>query len=139
MERMTIGGLARAAGVHVETIRYYQRCGLLEVPRRAPGSVRRYDEDTVRRLRFIRRAQALGFTLKEIAELLRLERTPDCGRAQRLAAAKLADVEAKLGDLARMRDALRALVRACAAGRDPRSCPIVKSLAATRSPAGPAA
>lgn len=129
MQDLTIGALAKSAGVGVETVRYYQRRGLLEAPRRPAGSVRRYGEDTARRLRFIRRAQVLGFTLEEIGELLRLERTPDCGRAQRLAAEKLASVEAKLADLGRMRRRLRALVAACAVGRDPRSCPIVSSLA----------
>ena len=128
METMTIGRLAKATEVHVETIRYYQRRGLLEEPRRPAGGVRRYGEATLRRLRFIRRAQVLGFSLEEISELLRLERTPDCGRARRLASAKLETVEAKLADLGRMRATLVALVKACAAGRDPRSCPIVDSL-----------
>lgn len=129
MANFTIGAVAKACGVHVETVRYYQRRGLLDEPRRPSGGVRRYGEMTIRRLRFIRRAQALGFTLDEIAELLRLERTPDCGRARKLASARLADVAAKLADLERMRAALAALVKACAAGRDPRSCPIVESLA----------
>lgn len=128
MENLTIGALAKACAVGIETVRYYQRRGLLETPRRPPGSVRRYGEETARRLRFIRRAQALGFTLGEIAELLRLERMSDCGGARRLASARLADVEAKLADLERMRSALRRLVRACAAGRDPRGCPIIGSL-----------
>jgi MerR family mercuric resistance operon transcriptional regulator len=128
MDAMTIGRLATAAGVHVETIRYYQRRGLLEAPRRPSGGVGRYGETALARLRFIRRAQALGFTLAEIGELLRLERTPDCGRARRLASAKLADVEGKLADLERMRATLATLVRACAAGRDPRTCPIVEAL-----------
>ena len=130
MRDLTIGAVAKSCGVNVETVRYYQRRGLLEAPRRPAGGVRRYGEDAVRRLRFIRRAQALGFTLGQIAELLRLERTPDCERARKLAAAKLADVELRLADLERMRQTLAVLVRACAAGRDPRSCPIVESLAA---------
>jgi MerR family mercuric resistance operon transcriptional regulator len=134
MRDLTIGALAKSTGVGVETVRYYQRRGLLESPRRPAGSVRRYGEATVRRLRFIRRAQALGFTLEEIGELLRLERTPDCGRARRLAAEKLAGVEQKLADLGRMRTRLRALVAACDAGRDPRSCPIVSSLAECEAP-----
>ena len=128
MRDLMIGAVAKSCGVNVETVRYYQRRGLLEAPRRPAGGVRRYGEDVVRRLRFIRRAQALGFTLGQIAELLRLERTPDCDRARKLAAAKLADVELRLADLGRMRQSLAALVRACAAGRDPRSCPIVESL-----------
>jgi MerR family mercuric resistance operon transcriptional regulator len=110
MANFTIGAVAKACGVHLETVRYYQRRGLLDEPRRPSGGVRRYGEMTIRRLRFIRRAQALGFTLDEIAELLRLERTPDCGRARKLASARLADVEAKLADLERMRAALAALV-----------------------------
>ena len=135
MAELTIGALAKACAVHVETVRYYQRRGLLDEPRRPPGGVRRYGQAAVARLRFVRRAQALGFTLDEIAELLRLERTPDCGRARKLASARLADVEAKLADLGRMRAALVAQIRACDAGRDPRSCPIVQSLAeAAREP-----
>lgn len=129
MADFTIGAVAKACGVHVETVRYHQRRGLLDEPRRPSGGVRRYGEMTIRRLRFIRRAQALGFTLDEIAEQLRLERTPDCGRARKLASARLADVAAKLADLERMRAALAALLKACAAGRNPRSCPIVESLA----------
>lgn len=129
MPGLTIGAMASRCGVNVETVRYYQRLGLLDTPRRPARAVRRYGEDAVRRLRFIRRAQALGFTLAQVAELLRLERVPDCARARRLAAARLADVEARLADLERMRRSLGALVRACAAGRDPRSCPIVESLA----------
>lgn len=129
MAELTIGGVAKACGVNVETVRYYQRLGLLEAPRRPAGSVRRYGEATVRRLRFIRRAQALGFALGEVAELLRLERTPDCARARTLASGKLADVEAKIADLERMRARLAQMVRTCAAGGDPRSCPIVDSLA----------
>ncbi len=128
MRELTIGTVAKACSVNVETVRYYQRRGLIEAPRRPSGGVRRYGEDTVRRLRFIRRAQALGFTLAQIAELLRLERTPDCNRARKLAAAKLADVKHKLADLERVRRSLAALVTACAAERDPRSCPIVESL-----------
>lgn len=130
MRDLTIGAVAKSCGVNVETVRYYQRRGLLEAPRRPAGGVRRYGEDAVRRLLFIRRAQALGFTLGQVAELLRLERTPDCGLARKLAAAKLADVELRLADLERLRQTLAALIRACAAGRDPRSCPIVESLAA---------
>ncbi|MGH8676123.1 MAG: Hg(II)-responsive transcriptional regulator [Burkholderiales bacterium] len=128
MQGMTIGALANACGVGVETVRYYQRRGLLDEPRRPAGSVRRYGEATVRRLRFIKRSQQLGFTLDEIEKLLRLENTPDCARASKLASARLAEVEAKIADLERVRGSLRGLVKACAAGRDPRSCPIVDAL-----------
>lgn len=125
---MTIAELAKQGGVGVETVRYYQRRTLLDMPRRPPGGFRRYGAGHVQRLRFIRRAQATGFSLDDVAQLLRLERTPDCGQAQRLASGKLAEVEAKLADLERMRESLRTMIEACARGRDPRSCPIVDTL-----------
>ena len=126
---MTIAGVAKEGGVGVETVRYYQRRGLLETPRRPPGGIRRYDNGHVRRLRFIRRAREIGFSLDDIAQLLRLERTPDCGQARRLASGKLAKVEAKLADLERMRESLQTMIGACARGRDPECCPIVDTLA----------
>lgn len=132
MNGMTIGKLAQAAGVHVETIRYYQRRGLLDAPRRPAGGVRRYGHEAVARLRFIRRAQDIGFTLKEVRELLRLERTPNCRDARSLAAAKLAAVRARIADLERMSSALRRLVAQCDAG-GARNCPIIDSLAAPDS------
>jgi MerR family transcriptional regulator, mercuric resistance operon regulatory protein len=128
MPQMTIGRLARAAGAHVETIRYYQRRGLLESPRRPPGGVRRYGDAALARLRFIKRAQAIGFTLEEIRELLRLERAPGCREARTLAAVKLAAVRARIADLEGMRSALERLVAQCDSGRA-RSCPIIDSLA----------
>src|SRR5690349_13479119 len=91
---LTIARLAAAAGVGVETVRYYQRRGLLPVPA-SLGEVRRYDESDVRRLRFIRRAQAAGFTLEEIGELLALDRTGDRARVRHLAGARLAALDAK--------------------------------------------
>jgi MerR family mercuric resistance operon transcriptional regulator len=124
---MTIGKLAQASGVHVETIRYYQRRGLLPEPPRPAGSVRRYGTDTVARLGFIRRAQELGFTLEEVKALLKLGVTPNCRDARSLAAKKLSLVEARLADLDRMRKALRALVRQCDQG-GARRCPIIESL-----------
>ncbi len=129
MSSMTIGTLARAAGVHVETIRYYQRRGLVEQPRRPAGGVRRYGDEATARLRFIKRAQEIGFTLEEVRELLRLERTPGCRDARTLAAAKLAAVQARIADLERVRATLRRLVSQCDAG-GARSCPIIDSLAA---------
>jgi MerR family transcriptional regulator, mercuric resistance operon regulatory protein len=127
MPQLTIGKLAQASGVHVETIRYYQRRGLLPEPPRPAGSVRRYGADTVARLGFIRRAQELGFTLEEVKALLRLGETPNCRDARSLAAKKLSLVEARLADLDRMRKALRALVRQCDRG-GARRCPIIESL-----------
>lgn len=132
---MTIGQVARAAGVHVETVRYYQQLGLLPLPPRPRGSVRRYPRDVVARLAFIRRAQDAGFTLKEIAELLRLAQAPSCRGARQMAAEKLAQVEARMADLARMRTALRGLVRQCDAGRS-RSCPIIEAFAAPHGASG---
>ena len=127
MKGMTIGVLAKASGVHVETIRFYQRRGLLAEPRRPAGGVRRYGEEAAARLRFIKRAQDIGFTLREVAELLRLER--GCRDAHGLATAKLAAVERRLADLSRVRSTLRELIARCEEGRA-RSCPIIDSLAA---------
>jgi Hg(II)-responsive transcriptional regulator len=123
---MTIGQLARAAGIHVETVRYYQGLGLLPVPPRPLRSVRHYPEDAVARLSFIRRAQEAGFTLKEVAELLRLSEAPNCRGARRMAVHKLEQVEARMAELARVRAALRELVQRCDAGRV-RACPIIES------------
>jgi MerR family mercuric resistance operon transcriptional regulator len=125
---LTIGALAQAAGVHLETIRYYQRLGLVPQPARPAGSVRRYDARAVARLRFIRRAQQLGFSLDEVGQLLALEDGGQCAVTRRLAEARLAEVEAKLAALARMRRQLRQLVAECAgATRAPR-CPIIDTL-----------
>lgn len=132
MASMTIGRLASAAGVHVETIRYYQQLGLLELPPRPAGSVRRYEKDAVERLAFIRRAQEAGFTLKEVAELLRLAQRPNCRGARDIAAGKLSQVEQRIDDLERIRAALRALVRQCDAGA-PQSCAIIESFAGRRA------
>ena len=127
MPEMTIGKLAQASGVHIETIRYYQRRGLLPEPARPAGSVRRYGTGTVARLGFIRRAQELGFTLEEVKALLRLGETPNCRDARSLAAKKLSLVESRLAGLARMRTALRSLIVQCDRG-GARCCPIIESL-----------
>jgi len=124
IERDTIGGLARAAGVGVETVRYYQRRGLLPEPARPPGEIRRYGEADVKRLRFIRSAQAAGFTLSEIGELLALDAADDRARARALAQARVAALDAKIAELGRARDALAALATACA-GRRGGACPIL--------------
>ena len=127
---MTIGMLAKAVGVGVETIRYYQRLGLMPTPTRRYGSVRRYSFASVERLRFIKRAQQLGFTLEEVAHLLRLEDGTNCNEARELAAHKLVAVEQKLADLHAMRDVLAALIAACNSKRGAKqSCPLIESLA----------
>jgi len=120
----TIGGLAKAAGVGVETVRYYQRRGLLPEPARPPGEIRRYSEDDARRLRFIRRAQAAGFTLDQIGELLALDRTDDRARVRELATGRLAALDARIAELEQSRAALERLRGVCASGRKG-PCPIL--------------
>ena len=131
----TIGGLAQAAGVGVETVRYYQRRGLLPEPARPPGEVRRYGEEDVRRLRFIRSAQAAGFTLSEIGELIALDASDDRARASELAQARVAAIDEKIAELRGARDALAELASACASKRGG-PCPILKAF--DRSARGPA-
>jgi MerR family transcriptional regulator, mercuric resistance operon regulatory protein len=122
---MTIARLGAAAGVGVETVRYYQRRGLLAVPASA-GGVRRYGAEDLRRLRFVRRAQAAGFTLEEIAELIALDRTEDRARVRNLAAARLAALDAKIAELEAARTALERLRSQCVSGRKG-PCPILDS------------
>jgi MerR family mercuric resistance operon transcriptional regulator len=135
-EGMTIGAAAQAAGVHVETLRYYQRLGLVAEPARPGNGFRRYGEDTVARLRFIRRSQELGFSLEETRNLLRLADGGSCEATRRLAEAKLAAIEARLRDLQRMRRALAQLVSACAGARQAPPCPIIAALASGAVGAG---
>lgn len=123
--------MARAAGVSVETVRYYQRRGLLPRPERPQHAYRRYDEDALARLRFIRRAQELGFTLREAKELLRLRAAgPKRASAARAAAvAKAKDIDEKVRDLLSMRAALTTLVEACTcADGGAVRCPILEAL-----------
>lgn len=129
MERLRIGRLAQESGVHVETIRYYQRTGLLREPEKPRSGFRLYPAETVRQVRFIKRAQALGFTLKEIRHLLALEESRACAATQAMAVQKLAVLEEKLAGMLRLRKALVRLVRACAASSDDASCPIIHRLA----------
>ena len=128
-KEMTIAGLAQAGGVGVETVRYYQRRGLLETPQRSGGpgrGIRRYGATDVQRLHFIRHAQAAGFTLEEIAELLRLDSTSDRARARELAKGRITALDAKIEELQTARQALTKLARDCASGsRGP--CPIIKA------------
>ena len=124
----TIGGLANAAGVNVETIRFYQRKGLMPEPKRLYGSIRRYGASALARLRFIRSAQRLGFSLDEVGELLRLEDGTHCDEARTLAEHKLIDVRAKLSDLQRIESVLAAMVDRCAASRGEVACPMIASL-----------
>lgn len=136
MERLTIGGVAARAGVHPETIRYYQRLGLVEEPARAPGSVRRYGDKTIARLRFIKRAQQLGFTLEEVKRLLLLEDGQNCAATRALAREKLRLIEERIADLDRMRGLLVGLVAECDRGGRPRRCPIIRTLSEGASALG---
>ena len=120
---LTIGRLAQAGGVGVETIRFYQRKGLLDVPAQA-GGVRRYGSGDVNRLRFIRHAQAAGFTLEQIRELLELDAGADRARARALATERVAALDTQIERLREARAALRKLARECAAS-DSGPCPIL--------------
>jgi MerR family mercuric resistance operon transcriptional regulator len=123
-----IGRLAEESCVHVETIRYYQRLGLMPTPRRDYGTVRRYGEDAVSRLLFIKRAQALGFSLDEVKLLLELSVGEHCAETRTLAAQKKRLVDRKIADLRAIQAALDKLVRACGSGKKGRGCPIIESL-----------
>jgi MerR family mercuric resistance operon transcriptional regulator len=125
-----IGQLSKTSGVHLETIRYYQRLGLMPTPARSHGSVRRYGEDAVSRLRFIKRAQSLGFSLDEVKLLLDLSVGEHCAETRTLAQEKKKIVEKKMTDLGAIHSALEQLVRACGRGRTGRGCPIIESLSA---------
>jgi Cu(I)-responsive transcriptional regulator len=127
---MSIGQVARQAGVGVETVRFYERQGLLDEPDRKASGYRQYDEEAVAVLRFIRRAKKLGFTLKEIKGLLALRLDASASRAEvrQQAQAKVADIEAKIADLQRMRDALAKLIRKCHGDGAASGCPILEAL-----------
>lgn len=126
-ESLTIGAFAKAAGVNVETIRYYQRKNLLPMPYRH-GGVRRYGAADVARLRFVKAAQRLGFSLDQIGQLLKLEDGTHCSEAADLAARQLTDVRAKLANLHRIDAALSKLVSECRAHRGKVTCPLIAAL-----------
>ena len=127
-KELTIGRVADLAGVNVETIRYYQRRGLLNEPDKPHMGYRRYPADVVKHIRFIKRAQALGFTLEEIAGLLLLDEASACAETRALAAHKVDLIDRKLADLAAMRKALASLVQQCDAGEPAKGCPIIHVL-----------
>jgi MerR family mercuric resistance operon transcriptional regulator len=122
---LTIGKLAAAAGVGVETVRYYQRRRLLATPQGRDG-YRRYGENHVERLRFIKRAQGIGFSLDEIAELIALNDSRDHEVARTLAGEKLRDIETRIAQLQQMAGALRQLVHQCECGGRDMPCPIIR-------------
>ena len=129
-DRLTRGQLAREAGVKVATVRYYERRGLLQAQGRSGGGYHHYDEEAVHRLRFIRRAQELGFTLAEVDELLslRAEAGSRCEEVRQQAEAKIADMQRKIRDLQRMKRALSQLVEACRREDGTGRCPVVEAM-----------
>jgi MerR family mercuric resistance operon transcriptional regulator len=130
MAELTIGRMADEAGVNVETIRYYQRRGLMPEPDKPINGHRRYAAGAVKRVHFIKRAQLLGFTLEEIGSLLELDEAHACADTRELATHKLEVIETKLADLKAMRKALIALLRQCDTGAAKGTCPIIHALAA---------
>lgn len=125
---MTIGRLAEEAGVGVETIRYYQRRGLLETPGRPLGGRRHYSEETLSTIAFIRRAQYLGFSLEEIRALLGISDGQSCGDGRRHALSKIDELDERIRELTRMRRKLKALVKRCDARKRGAPCPFIQQL-----------
>jgi MerR family transcriptional regulator, mercuric resistance operon regulatory protein len=125
LHSLTVGRLAKAGGVGVETVRFYQRRGLLETPTRDEG-IRRYGSEDVRRLRFVRQAQAAGFTLEQIKELLDLDAGNDRSRVRALANERLVALDARIAELKQARDSLKRLAHECGSG-SPGPCPILTS------------
>jgi len=123
----TIGKLANELGVNIETIRFYERKGLIQQPLRPEQGYRHYPDESLNRIRFIKQAQGLGFTLEEIAHLLSLHDNP-CGQVQELAEKKLVNVKNKITDLLKLEKALNGLLSQCQSNRDNTHCPIIESL-----------
>jgi MerR family mercuric resistance operon transcriptional regulator len=134
LNRLTIGELARLGGVNLETVRYYERKGLLPIPPRTPSGYRAFPEDAVRHIHFIKRAQELGFSLKEIQELLTLRIAPGGTRAdvRERASAKIVDIEEKIRTLRSMKRALERLTATCCSDGAASDCPILESLSSER-------
>lgn len=130
MNGLKVGEVANRAGVNIQTIHYYERRGLLPKPPRTEGNYRAYPEDTVLRIRFIKRAQTLGFTLKEITELLALKAEPDtqCADVRERAQAKVMDIEERMRTLQAMRKALTKLIDECSGTGPVTECPILEAL-----------
>jgi MerR family mercuric resistance operon transcriptional regulator len=129
MDGLTTGDVAKQANVHIETLRYYERRGLLPIPRRSVSNYRLYSADTVRQVRFIKRAQDLGFSLKEILELLSLRAEPktSCEDVRECAEAKIIHIEAKIRSLQAMKRALAKLVTECSGSGSITECPILEA------------
>ncbi len=128
VDSLTIGGLAKAAGVSVETIRFYQRRCLLPEPDRPLGSIRRYNTEDVARIIFVKSAKRMGFSLDEVAGLLKLSDGSQCDEARTLAEHKLTDVQSRIADLRRIELALQELICRCQTSRSEVSCPLISAL-----------
>jgi len=130
MKTMMIGKVAKSAGIGVETVRFYERRGLIESPPRNESGYRQYPVSTIHRLRFIRRAKELGFSLREIKELLELQTDPTstCDDIMKHTEQKLADINRKIDDLIKIRDALNILFEACSRDRTLADCPIINAM-----------
>lgn len=128
---LTIGRLAKAAGVGIPTVRFYERRGLLPRPQRRASGYRSFEPDAIQRIRFIRHAQALGFSLKEVEDLLDLRMDPrrSCADVRQQAMKKIADIDAKVAGLARMRKVLDRLIETCPGDAPTIDCPILEALA----------
>lgn len=130
MEMLTIGQVGNKAGVNIETVRYYERRGLIPKPLRAESGYRQYSDDTVKRIRFVKHAQELGFSLKEISELLslRVDSKTSCGEIRDRAKGKIDDIESKIKSLQKMKKALGKLVHQCSSKGPVKECPILEAL-----------
>ena len=128
LENLTIGTFAKMAGVNIETIRFYQRKSLLPKPDRLYGSIRRYGEADIARVRFVKSAQRMGLSLDEVGQLLKLEDGTNCSEAAEIAARRLADIRARLADLLRVEAALSKLICECQAHHGNVSCPLIAAL-----------
>lgn len=130
MTRKTIGWVAKQAGVNTQTVLYYERRGLLPAPPRSISGYRLFNDETVQRIQFIKRAKELGFTLKQVITLLELQNTEhaSCAEVSRMAANHLHDIASKIHDLESMRDTLMPLLEACPKKGTVKSCPIIESL-----------
>jgi MerR family mercuric resistance operon transcriptional regulator len=127
----TIAELAATAGVHVETVRYYQRLKLVPEPPRPTGSIRRYTQADAERLRFIKRAQAMGFTLAEVTSLIAIQARRSCRATRELAATKLRLVDARIRELRALRKELAGLIADCDANKQDTKCPVLERLSDT--------
>lgn len=134
LANLTIGRMAAETGVGIEAIRYYQRRGLLSEPKRTDGRIRRYGSLEIERLRFIKAAQKIGFSLDEIGSLLRLDDGSECAQARMLASHKLEEVRSRLDSLARLERVLSELVGRCESSRGRVACPLIAALGSVAGP-----